>query len=78
MTNRELENILTKIVSLHRKDWAARLPEALWAYRTSWKSTTGFTPFELLYVKTAIMPTEFKHKNLRTTLELGITLPVAQ
>lgn len=78
VTNRELENILTKTVSLHRKDWAAWLLEALWAYRTAWKSTTGFTPFELLYGKTVVMPIEFEHKTLRTALELDITLPAAQ
>ena len=78
MTNRELENILTKIVSLHKKDWVAHLPEALWVYRIAWKSTTGFTPFELLYGKIALMPIEFEHKTLRTALELNITLPTAQ
>jgi hypothetical protein len=41
-------------------------------------STTGFTPFELLYGKTTIMPIEFEHKTLRTTLQLGIDLPEAQ
>ena len=78
MTNRELENILTKIVSLHRKDWAARLPEALWAYRRIWKSPTGFTPFEILYGNTTIMPIEFEHKTLWITLELDITLLATQ
>ena len=48
VTNQELEAILTKIVALHKKDWAARL-EALWAYRTAWKSATRFMPFELIY-----------------------------
>jgi transposase InsO family protein len=35
VTNRVLEAILTKIVQHHHKDWADRLPEALWAYRTT-------------------------------------------
>ena len=78
MTNRELENILTKIVSLHRKYWVAQLLEALWAYKTTWKSTTGSMPFELLYGKIVFMPIEFEHKTLQTTLELGINLLVAQ
>ena len=78
VTNRELEHILTKIVSLHQKDWATKLPKSLWAYITTWKSTTRFTPFQLLYGKTAVMPIEFEHKTLRTALELDITLPAAQ
>jgi hypothetical protein len=51
VTNRVLEAILTKTVQHHHKDWADRLPEALWAYRTTWRNTTGFTPYELVYGK---------------------------
>ena len=65
-------------MALHKKYWAAILPKALWAYRTAWKSTIGFTPFELLYGIVVVMPTEFEHKTLRTTLELDIALPIAQ
>ena len=43
-----------------------------------WKTTTRFTPFELLYGKVAMLPIEFEHKTLRTTLELNIELPTAQ
>ena len=78
VTNQEIENILTKIVHLHQKDWNSRLPEAIWAYRTTWKTTTGFTPFELLYEKVAMLPIEFEYKTLRTTLELSIELLAAQ
>jgi transposase InsO family protein len=34
-TNKVLEAILTKTVQLHHHDWVDRLPEALWAYRTT-------------------------------------------
>jgi transposase InsO family protein len=34
-TNKVLEAILTKTVQLHHQDWDDRLPEALWAYRTT-------------------------------------------
>ena len=40
--NKVIESILTKIVASHRRDWAYRLPEALWAYRTMWRHTTGY------------------------------------
>ena len=29
--------------------WATHLPDALWAYRSSPKSATGFSPFSLVY-----------------------------
>ena len=63
---------------MHYKDWNSRLPKAIWASRTTWKTTIGFKSFELLYGKVAMLPTEFEHKTLRTTLELNIELPVAQ
>ena len=44
----------------------------------TWKTTIGFTPFELLYGKVEMLPIEFEHKKLRTTLELDIELPIAQ
>jgi hypothetical protein len=40
VTNRVLETILTKTVQRHHKDWADRLPEALWAYRTTWRASS--------------------------------------
>jgi len=78
VTNKEIEAILTKTVAVHKKDWANRLLEAVWAYRTTWKTTTGFTPFELLYGKIAMMPIEFEHKTLWTALDLGMDLSKAQ
>ena len=35
-TKNTLENILTKTVAYHRRDWAQKPPEALWAYRKTW------------------------------------------
>jgi transposase InsO family protein len=34
-TNKVIEAILTKTVKENRKDWSHKLPEALWAYRTT-------------------------------------------
>ena len=76
--NRKIEAILTKIVVFHRKDWSTCLPKALWNYRMTWKSTTGFTPFEILYGMSVVIPIYFAYKKLRTTLELGIELTIAQ
>lgn len=78
VTNRELEAILTKIVSIHKKYWSHRLSEAIWAYRTTWKTPIGFTPFEMVYGKSTMMSIEFEHKTLRITLQLNMTLSEAQ
>lgn len=49
VTNRELENIIRKNISLRKLDWSDRLDEAIWAYNTTWKKTTSFSPYELVY-----------------------------
>ena len=63
--NNVLENILTKIVQQHHKDWFKNLLEAFWAYRITWRSTTIFTPYELVYGKQVVLPIEFEIKILR-------------
>eukprot|EP00253_Pinus_taeda_P015396 PITA_15396 len=65
VTNRALENILTKLVNSSKKDWADKLVEATWAYNTTWKTTTRFTPFELVYGKKALLSIEFEYNTLR-------------
>lgn len=65
-------------IEFHKRDWESHLKEALWVYRTTWKTTTCFTPFEVVYWKAAIIPVEFEHKILRTTLELNTDLNEAQ
>eukprot|EP00253_Pinus_taeda_P014947 PITA_14947 len=74
VTNRALEGILTKVVSSNRKDWANRLVEATWAYNTTWKTTTGFTPYELVYGKKALPSIEFEYNALRMAAQLDLDL----
>ncbi|CAL9020537.1 unnamed protein product, partial [Prunus brigantina] len=38
ISNREIKHILEKIVNTTRKDWSMRLDDALWAYRTAYKT----------------------------------------
>jgi hypothetical protein len=57
-TNRMLLRILSKMVSDYGNDWRAHLANVLWAYRSSPKTTTGFTPFSLVYGTDTISPTE--------------------
>jgi hypothetical protein len=73
-TNKVIEAILTKTVKESRKDWSKRLLEALWAYRTTWRNTTGFSPYELVYGKSAVFPVEFEIKTLRTALAANLDL----
>eukprot|EP00253_Pinus_taeda_P012550 PITA_12550 len=59
-------------------DWATRLPKALWAYKTTWRNTTGYSLYQLLFGKEPIFPIEFEIQTLRTTQEVGLDLNEAQ
>jgi len=62
VSNREVKRILKKIVAASQKDWSAKLDEALWAYRTAYKSPIGLTPFQMVYGKSCHLPVELEHK----------------
>jgi hypothetical protein len=56
---------MTKTVKLHRKDWSDKLLEALWTYCTTWRNTTSFIPYEMVYGKQIILPIEFQISTYR-------------
>ena len=62
VSNREIKWILENTVSVSRKDWAIKLDDALWAYRTTYKAPMGLTPFQLVYRKSCHLPVELEHK----------------
>eukprot|EP00253_Pinus_taeda_P025549 PITA_25549 len=77
-TNKILEGIITKAVAMNRKNWEEKLKDALWAYRITWKNTTGFTPYQLVYGKEVMLPIEFQIHTFKMAADLGIDLNEAQ
>ncbi|XP_013613796.1 PREDICTED: uncharacterized protein LOC106319960 [Brassica oleracea var. oleracea] len=62
ISNREIKSILEKTVGTTRKDWSTKLDDALWAYRTAFKTPLGTTPFNLVYGKACHLPVELEYK----------------
>ena len=54
------------------RDWSEKLPFALWAYQTSFRTSIGDTPYSLVYGIEAVLLIEIEMGSLRVALEQQI------
>ncbi|GJX41660.1 reverse transcriptase domain-containing protein [Tanacetum coccineum] len=61
-TNKALKRILEKTVKDNPAIWSRKLDDALWAFRTAYKTPTGTTPYKLIYGKRCHLSFEIEHR----------------
>ncbi|XP_070057099.1 uncharacterized protein [Nicotiana tomentosiformis] len=67
-SNKNIKRILRKMVDSHRQ-WHEKLPFVLYGYRTTMRTSTGATPYMLVYGTEAVTPAEVEIPSLRVIQE---------
>lgn len=68
--NKVLVTMLHRMIGVHNTNWHTMLFSAPWAYRTIFKTSTGFTPFQLVYGLESVLPIECEIPSLKLAVEL--------
>nr|GEZ31263.1 reverse transcriptase domain-containing protein [Tanacetum cinerariifolium] len=58
---RGLKRILERTIGQNRASWSDKLEDALWAFRTAYKTPIGCTPYKLVYENACHLPMELEH-----------------
>nr|GEZ18325.1 reverse transcriptase domain-containing protein [Tanacetum cinerariifolium] len=78
VSNRGLKRILERAVGENRASWSDKLDDALWAFRTAYKTLIGCTPYKLVYEKASHLPVELEHKSYWALKHANFDLKIAE
>nr|GFA96924.1 reverse transcriptase domain-containing protein [Tanacetum cinerariifolium] len=76
VSNRGLKRILERTIGENRASWSDKLDDALWAFRTAYKTPIGCTPYKLVYGKACHLPIELEHKAYWALKQANLDLTV--
>nr|GEZ25202.1 reverse transcriptase domain-containing protein [Tanacetum cinerariifolium] len=62
VSNRGLKRILERTIGENQASWSDKLDDALWAFRTAFKTPIGCAPYKLVYEKACHLPIELEPK----------------
>nr|GEY11787.1 reverse transcriptase domain-containing protein [Tanacetum cinerariifolium] len=72
-----LKRILERNIGENRASWSDKLDDALWAFRTAYKTPIRCTPYKLVYGKACHLPIKLKHKAYWALKQANFDLTVA-
>src|SRR5882762_9302052 len=70
VVNKSLKSILQRTIAQSKNNWHIMLYPALWSYRTTVKTATGFSPYQLVHGVESILPVECEIPSLKLAVEL--------
>nr|GEW33207.1 DNA-directed DNA polymerase [Tanacetum cinerariifolium] len=77
VSNRGLKRVLERMVGENRASWSDKLDDALWDFRTAFKTPIGCTPYKLVYGKSCHLPIELEHKEYWALKHVNFDLKTA-
>nr|GEU74636.1 DNA-directed DNA polymerase [Tanacetum cinerariifolium] len=77
VSNRGLKRNLERTIGENRAYWLDKLDDALWAFRTAYKTPIGCTPYKLAYGKAYHLPIKLEHKAYWALKQANFDLAVA-